>query len=466
MKFPATIQARLLAWLVVPLLFMSGAHLLSTWVDTRNTSRDLFDRLLVTLALTISEHALATGGDLLTDDAIELIRTTTNDNLYYKVIGPGGAFVMGYEDLPEPPGGVRVLERNIQFYDASYLEQPVRVIAASSLVDNPDFSGWMTTFVAQTTSDREEYVASIMYNNMLRLIAMIAVASGLLLVGVAIGLRPLRWLRATVQERDPKDNSPLRRDGLPTEINDLVTELNHLLGRVAKHSELTKRFVADAAHQLRTPVTALLSQSELALRRAESEDRRNEVGKIRASARNIARLTNQLLNLTYAESVALTGHQFESLDLAKIGRHAAESFREIHPDANLELELESAPVGGIRLLLLEAIGNLLDNARKYAGVNAEIRLRTRVRNGKSFVEVIDNGPGIEAAEREKVLDRFYRKNSATPGSGLGLSIVREIVGAHSGQVEIHSGEGGEGTRASCGFPTSKTAAGAVEPPRA
>ena len=259
-----SLRARLLGWLVIPLLFMSAAHLYTSNLDTKLTSQKIFDRLLVTLAISISEHALSSGGDLLTDSVLELIKVTTNDNLYYKVIGPDASFVSGYEDIPEPPDGINILESNIKFYDAIYLEQPVRVIAISVLVNNSDYEGWMTTFVAQTLHDREEYVQSFLVNDLYRVILMIVIASILLSIGVSLGLRPLKKLQDSVHSRSEHDLSPIFFANSPKEITGLVAELNNLLLRMAEHLQLTKRFVENAAHQLRTPVTALLPQTELA----------------------------------------------------------------------------------------------------------------------------------------------------------------------------------------------------------
>lgn len=447
-----SLHARLVAWLVVPLLFLSTAHLISTYVDTRKTAETIFDKLLTTLALSISQHALASGGDLLTDDVLELIRETTNDNLYYKVIGPDYSFIMGYEDIPEPPGGLNVLEQHLLFYDATYFDNDVRVVAISSLVDQPDASGWTTTFVAQTLNDRDAYVSSILTDAVFRVALMIVIAAVLLSLGISLGLRPLRRLEQSVSRRDINDLSPIRQDNLPREVDSVVTALNALLHRLQSTIAVTKRFVENAAHQLRTPVTALLPQSELALRHAESDRERNAVGKIRRSAEKIARLTNQLLNLTYAESITLAEGDYLDLDLSDIACEYVDAFQEEHAGANITLDLQPAPIQGRRLLIGEVVENLLDNACKYAGESSPITIRTYTENSTSILDVIDAGAGVAPEDREKVFERFFRGDNSPPGSGLGLSIVREIVQAHRGTVSIASGPEGEGACFSCRFP--------------
>ena len=450
-----SLHSRLLAWLVIPLLFLSGAHLVSTYIGTQNTAEGIFDKLLVTLALSISEHTLYSGGDLITDDLLELIRVTTNDNLYYKVIGPGGAFITGYEDIPEPEGGIQIQENNLQFYDANYIGQDVRIIAVSSLVDSPEYAGWMTTFVAQTKNERDRYVESIILDDLWRVLLMIVLATGLLSVGVSLGLRPLRKVQNSVRNRSNQDLSPLNSDKLPDELSSLVNELNALLIRLSDHVSITKRFVENAAHQLRTPITALLPQTELAVRHSESERELATAGKMRDSAKKIARLTNQLLNLTHAESISLNNHKFLREDLAEIAESRANSFLEFHTDTRIKLELEKAKIDGIELFIGEAIDNMLDNSLKYADSDEPITIKTYISGENAILEIADLGPGIKFDERKKAVERFTRLCDTGSGSGLGLAIVKEIVEAHGGTLILKENRDDAGLRTICKFPVSK-----------
>lgn len=449
-----SLHARLLGWLVIPLLFMSATDSYTSHLDTKITSQKIFDRLLVTLAISISEHALSSGGDILTDDVMELIRVTTNDNLYYKVIGPDASFVSGYEDIPEPPEAINVVESNIKFYDAVYLEQPVRVIAISALINNSDYEGWMTTFVAQTIRDRDEYVQSFLVNDIYRVVLMIVIASILLSIGVSLGLRPLKKIQNSVHLRSQHDLSPITYTQLPNEIAGLVGELNSLLERLAGHLQLTKRFVENAAHQLRTPVTALLPQTELALRNAQSDRERESLNKIKISADNIARLTHQLLNLTYAESIFLSQCDYPKIDLAMLGEKTSILFTDMHPETNLSVSLQSTSIFAIALFIEEVLKNLLDNARKYGGTYAQIEVLTYQEAGYSVLEVRDDGPGIPYEKRENVTERFVRLDNRQTGSGLGLAIVKEIVTAHKGYLDIKANYNGKGMCVRCLFPSA------------
>lgn len=451
-----SLQRRLLAWLVVPLAFLSLAYVASTYSDTRKTAETIFDKLLVTLAISISEHALASEGDLLADDVLELIRETTNDALFYKVIGPDASFITGYEDIPEPPGGIDVLNRHMQFYDATYLDQDVRVVAISSLIDRPDSTGWTTTFVAQTLNDREEFVSSVLLESTMRIVAMILVATILMSIGISLGLRPLRALEASVNRRDEHDLSPIRQQDLPREVDSVATALNELLHRLSSTITLTKRLVENAAHQLRTPVTALLPQIDLALRHAESERERKAVGRIKRSAEKITRLTNQLLSLTYAESMSLAEKDFIACDLAQIAEEHVATLVDQNPEIDITAEFESAPTKGKPLLIGEIVDNLVDNAHKYSRENGDIVVRTFIDGDAAVLEVSDSGPGLSDDYREKVFERFYRAGNGAPGSGLGLSIVKEIVESHRGQVSIKDGVGGAGVTVRCEFAAQTT----------
>ncbi len=185
-----TLRSRLLGWLLIPLLVLSIAHIANTYLETRRTSTELYDKMLVALALTISEYAIASEGDLLTGDLLELIRQATNDKLYYKVLGPNGSFVVGYEDMPAPKGGLKQINNHIELYDAEYLGRPVRVIAASIYSERPGFSGWSSTFVAQTLQDRNSYVMDAIVDNTQRLLILIIIVTALLSIGISLALRP------------------------------------------------------------------------------------------------------------------------------------------------------------------------------------------------------------------------------------------------------------------------------------
>lgn len=449
-----TLRGRLLIWLILPLLLLSLAHLSSIYINTKRTSTELFDRILVNLALSISEYALSSEGDLLTVDLLELINQTTRDKLYYKVLGPNGSFVVGYSDMPEPPGGLKQIHNHVELYDAVYLNEPVRIIAVSMLSERAQFSGWTKAFVAQTLRDRNQYVMDTMVDNLARLTFLILIIAALLTMGVAVALKPLKQLLQSLQYRDIHDLTPITVDNPPTEIASVAHSINELLARLANQIGLTKRFLENASHQLLTPITALALQCDMAMRRAETESGRESIAKIKGNADRISRLAHQLLQLSYSETVAFDDNKNEHIDLAEIAAYCVNDFLDQYDTEEIALNLKPAPIVGNETLLTEILNNLLENARKYGGIENTIMVTTYTGNGRSVLEVTDQGPGIVPELRQLVTERFFRASNDESGSGLGLAIVKEIVLIHHGKMEIQSGDNDKGTTIRCTFLTS------------
>ena len=446
-----TLRSRLLGWLLIPLLVLSIAHIANTYLETRRTSTELYDKMLVALALTISEYAIASEGDLLTGDLLELIRQATNDKLYYKVLGPNGSFVVGYEDMPAPKGGLKQINNHIELYDAEYLGRPVRVIAASIYSERPGFSGWSSTFVAQTLQDRNSYVMDAIIDNTQRLLILIIIVTALLSIGISLALRPLKQLQKVLDTRDIHDLTRLETAHLPREINTLAQTINNLFERLTNQIALSKRFLENASHQLRTPITALTLQCDFAVRRAESERDRDDALKIKQNADRVARLANQLLRLSYSESESWGNTRRERLDLATVARQGIDRFLQQKPHFTITTDLHPAPIQGNEQLLLELLANLLENACKYAGDRGDITVSTSTEGSNVILEIKDQGPGIPEELRQLVTERFFRAHKDEDGSGLGLAIVKEITLVHRGTMQITSGDNDQGTCIRCLF---------------
>ncbi len=448
-----SLRTRLLVWLVIPMVFLCGALVYSTYVDTKETSKEIFDRLLVSMALSISQHALATEGDLLTDDLLEMIRVVTKDNLFYKVRGPDDAFLIGYSDLPEPQGGINVLDQQVLFYDASFQDQSVRIVAVSTLVNGPTLQGWMTTFLAQTLNDRDQFISSKLSEDIGRLLLLILILSILCFVSVTIGLKPLTNLQKSVDKRNPHDLSPLKLSSAPIEIKPVVYSLNDLLSRLSSHITLTKKFVENAAHQLRTPVSSLIPQTDLALRGAATERERNSISKIRKSATKLGRLTNQLLSLTYADSISLADTKFATLSLEKLAQEQVTNFSS-NPN-NLEIVCQLTPVNihGSELLVKEIIDNLIDNAIKYNfSPSKPIVINTNRKDNWALLRVSNSAKIEDVTKLDDLFNRFVRLDENQVGSGLGLAIVKELVEIHSGKTDIKYNEQDQRFIVECYFP--------------
>ncbi len=447
-----TLKGRLLGWLIVPLLLLSFAHLSSLYLNTQRTSTELFDRILVNLALSISEYAISSEGDLLTVELLELIHQTTNDKLYYKVLGPNGSFLVGYNDMPEPEGGLEQIDNHVVLYDAVYLNEPVRVIAVSMLSKHHQFSGWTQAFVAQTIKDRNQFVLDTMVDNVFRIVILIVIVTGLLLIGVYLGLKPLSHLQSALKSRDIHDLTPLETDKMPLEIQSLAGSINELFTRLANQIGLTRRFLENASHQLITPIAALTLQSDTAIRRAKTDTEKLAIQKIKNNADRIARLAHQLLHLSYTEAAAFDQTKKERIDLAEIAMACINRFSEVPNNEPVNAQLKPTFIVGNETLMIEIFINLLENAHKYGDNSSSIDVLTYVEGASSILEVKDRGPGIAPELRQLVTERFFRASNDQDGTGLGLAIVKEVVLVHHGRMEIRSGNNDRGTCIRCIFP--------------
>jgi signal transduction histidine kinase len=275
---------------------------------------------------------------------------------------------------------------------------------------------------------------------------------------VSRGLLPLRFVTAEVQRRDVRSLRPLGSENLPREIEPLVSELNRLLARLQKAFEAQRAFISDAAHELRSPLTALRLQLQL-LERAPDEAARSEArARLGAAVERAIHLAEQLLTLARSDPQE-TARDFKEVDL---GAAAAQGITDTHDLAlarQIELSLDAAPavqVQGDSEALRILVRNLVDNAVRYTPTGGFVRVRCRSTAGGAWLEVVDSGPGIPAADRERVFDRFFRRAAEQEtGTGLGLAIVKAIAERHGAQVALDGAPGG-GLRVSVSFATGSS----------
>lgn len=451
-KLFTTLQGRLLRWLILPLVVLSMAHLLNIYITTKNTSTELFDRVLVNLALSISQYAISSEGDFLTVDLLDVIKQTTNDKLFYKVLGPDERFLVGYTDLPDPPDGVKKIHNHIEYYDATYLGQPLRIVAVSTLSQHSRFSGWSKTLVGQTIDDRNQFVTDEVYANLFKVIFLILLITTLTIIAVNVGLRPLKRLLADLNSRDIHDLTPVDTNGMPEELATLAGGINALFKRLVDQIGLSKRFLENASHQLLTPIAALTLQCDLAIRKASTESSRKSLARIKSNAHRITNLANKLLQLSYSEAYAFEKKDNQKLNLAEIAQQCANSFTDLPARKFIKLENETAFVFGNKTLFVELLNNIIDNALKYSELETNVLIETFNEGEMSILQVTDSGPGIPEELRQLVTERFFRASNDTNGSGLGLAIVKEVVLVHHGEMQILTGKEGKGTLIRCIFP--------------
>jgi signal transduction histidine kinase len=271
---------------------------------------------------------------------------------------------------------------------------------------------------------------------------------------VGRGLRPLRRLTAEVQRRDAHSMTPLFQDGLPREIEPLVAELNRLLQRLREAFAAQQNFIADAAHELRSPLTALRLHAQL-LDRAPDESARCEArAHLGEAVERAIHLVEQLLALARSGSQE-TPADVTAVDLCRVSAQAVADTHALAHARHIDLGLEAAtaiPVLGDPEALRVLIRNLVDNAVRYTPAGGSVEVRCRLVDGAGVLEVDDTGPGLDAAEHERLFDRFFRRAvTQEPGTGLGLAIVKAIAERHGAGIALDKAPDG-GLRVTVKFP--------------
>jgi two-component system sensor histidine kinase TctE len=447
-RMPASIRRSLLLFLVSSLLFMIvGAALVAYWVAVQSAN-NAYDRSLLEPALDIAKNVRIDTSGVHVDlpqRALEALVYDQVDKVIFQVRSPENAIIDGVADLPAVPD---VGPGREVFFNSIYRGEKIRIAAHRS-------ANGVVVQVGETLHKRNRLVAEILAAELVPTLLIAAAAIALAWLGIARGLRPLEDLRLELMRRQARDLLPLPSAAAPVEIVPVVNAFNRLLAHVRDASAMQQRFLANAAHQLRTPLSGLQMHLELLLRHELSPVVRAEVERMHSATVRASRLANQLLALAKAESAPDHGNDNEIVELPTIASAAAREWvSEAHAlKIDLGFSLDHAEILGDPLLLSELLDNLIDNALRYTPAGGTVTVRTGRRDSVPFLSVEDTGPGIPEGERAKVLERFYRiPGTPGEGSGLGLAIVQEVVVRHSGILEIDAPEAHAGVRFSVAFP--------------
>jgi two-component system sensor histidine kinase TctE len=283
--------------------------------------------------------------------------------------------------------------------------------------------------VAETLDKRAQLANEIIKGVILPQFIILPIVLALVWFALARGLSPLAQLQERIRARRPDDLSPIDSHQVPEEISPLVRSLNEMLARLSQTIDMQKRFIADAAHQMKTPLAGMRMQSELALRQVDPDEIHRSLEQLAKSSESATRLVNQLLALARAENQPQAGAAFEQVDLAALARATVQDWVQASFSYRIDLGFEQpdhpAEIAANPLMLRELLSNLIDNALRYTPAGGSVTVRVRLDDAVPILEVEDTGPGIAPGERAHVFERFYRiLDSGAPGSGLGLAIVR------------------------------------------
>ncbi|CAN7494654.1 sensor histidine kinase N-terminal domain-containing protein [Trinickia sp. LjRoot230] len=440
---PRSLFGEILDWMLAPLLLLWPMSIAVTYLVAKTIANGPFDRALETDAYVLARQIHPVGGVAelsLPDAARDFLSGDNADKVFYQVLGTRGELVAGVSELPLPPDDDRPQPGLVEFRDATLHGNDIRI--AYTTVEFPAASGEQSVLVqvGETLGKRSALANDIIKGVILPQFVILPLAIVLVWFGLSRGLAPLTALQANLRTRRPDDLSPLEAQRAPPEIEPLVTSFNDLLTRLEQNIDLQKRFIADAAHQMKTPLAGLHTQAELALRQDVSPEVRLSLEQIAASADQAARLVTQLLALARAEN-RMSGQIFAPVEVAHLARLAVRDWVRAALAKQMDLGYEGPDepvvVAGNAVMLREMLSNVIDNAIRYTPAGGRITVRVKTERDKQLahLEVEDTGPGIAPAERPKVIERFYRiLGREGDGSGLGLSIVREIVTMHGGTL--------------------------------
>ncbi|MEO8118474.1 MAG: sensor histidine kinase [Rhodoferax sp.] len=434
-----SLKRQLLLWLLLPqlvLLLVGGA--LSYRIALSYAEKGI-DQSLTQSVLSLARQVKPVGSGLLIDfprAAQDIIEQDPKDRVSYMVSSPPGSFLLGNGKLPGPPASASPVTGEPLLYNVAVDGKPMRVALLDVNYGEAGSPQRLRVQVAKSLAVQKRITAELVADMLLPLLLLGAALGVLVYGGVSRGLSPLTRLQAQLgvrREHSLAALSPIEMTQAPQEVHALAGAVNQLLSAVRRSLGQEKRFLNDAAHQLRTPLAGLISQTELALAESDPHALQERLTKVLAGAQRSAHLVHQLLSLARNEADV----RLQTIDAAALAREVAREWtpRALAAGVDLGYEGESSLlVEGEKLLLREALSNLLDNALLYAGTGSVVTLRVTRANHQAMIEVEDNGPGLSQANLQHVFERFWRASELPGGCGLGLAIVAEIAHRHGGSA--------------------------------
>jgi two-component system sensor histidine kinase TctE len=447
------LRTKLLKWLLVPLaLLLTADAFISYWISLRFSER-AYDHALVEIAREASLHLVVAEGRVrfdMPDAARAVTFDDPRDTLYYEIKDAAGALIAG---TPLPAPRATLARTSQRLFDAEIDGRPVRIVELDVAAAAPDRGGG-TVRVAETKIKRNELAREIVLSVIVPQVLLIVLAGVLVWVGVVRGLSPLLRLQEAIASRSYRDRSAVVAE-VPGEVRPLMDEINKLLERLDNVLTVQNRFIADAAHQLKTPVAALQAQLEITLNDPDPERTRLSLAKILAGLERVSRLVSQLLALARNEPEAASTMTVAPVDLAALAFDAAGEWVDEALKKGIDLGFEGVRSGlvvdGDAVRLRELLDNLLDNAVRYTVAGGHVTVR--VEDAPALMlSVSDDGPTIPPHERLRIFERFHRMlGNSQHGSGLGLAIAQEIARLHGASITLSDDTDGVGNTFSVSF---------------
>lgn len=438
-----SISRQLIFWLAIPLMLMALCGALVQYFSSIAPSVLSSDRRLKEATDSIMAHLVFKDGAVTMNEA----GLTGRADIKFAVRDPQGRLLSGDAEVPNPPmdGETSQLFSVVQIEHRSFRMLTTRFdsragVAIISVAD---------THSGQSSQARYSFIRTLLWD-----FVQLDVTLVLVWIGIQLGLRPVRRLRDEIAQRSPLDLRPILESTAPREIAPVVVTLNRLFAALRAGAQSQQQFIANTAHQLRTPITGMQAQLEVLAVEPAAQPIRERVRMLQEGIRQLAHTSNQLLTLARADPSANLAAKTQAVDLGALAGDIAARYFDRALRANIDLGVETASVSisADPSLIDDLLSNLLDNALKYTPAGGRVTVSVAAPNHKALIAVEDSGPGIPENERHRVRQRFYRlPNSPGHGSGLGLAIVEEIARLYGATLSIGTAANG-GARISVQFP--------------
>ena len=437
-----SISGQLLLWLMMCLFIILSISSVISYSRAYHFANLAYDRSIFRVALALADQADVINNKIKVDlpqIAEDLLEYDRDDYISYRISAPSGKLVVGDADIMAPKQ--KVISGGHIYYDDNLNGEKVRVVAYALPIINSKLKGDLLIQVAETLEKREYMVREIIEEMLIPQLLIMLVTALVILFSVKHSLSPLNRLKNALSGRSQNDLSPLSTDDTPLEITPLLYEINALMRRLDEGINFQKAFIADASHQLRTPLAALQNQAELALREKVPTSTKQSLENIAASTKHLSHMVHQLLTLARVEPSTKSTYSFELINLVTLARDVTAEWvpqalnKKI--DLGFDTSTESIMISGNSFMLKEMLANLLDNAICYTPNGGEVTVAILHKNNHAVLQLRDNGIGIAPEKREQVFNRFYRiQDNVGEGCGLGLAIVKEVANAHGANVYI------------------------------
>ncbi|EBA15702.1 sensor histidine kinase [Roseobacter sp. SK209-2-6] len=424
---------------------------------TRDVSQRSHDSILLASATSLMDSVTIEEGQVTLDipyAALSMLGNISDDRVFYRVTLDDSTLT-GYGDLPEAPAGARLEEPG--YWTGSYRGAGLRSVTLRRRMSLDSGAAGIAITVAQTREGQQAELAALTRSALALGGGFFAIAALLALWTAQSSIRPLQVLTGVVSRRGPKDLRPVQR-AVPSEMLPLVHSLNRFIERLRVSLTRSEEFIAEAAHRVRTPLATVRTQAEITLRRVEKPENRNSLREMIRAIDESSRAAGQLLDHAMV-TFRTDSLERKPVDLQALAEELVGRLRPVAELKDIALVLEAGsvpPVPGDAILIQNALRNILDNAIKYAPPDSEVAISVTMDQSAVTIAVTDEAGGFPEAEKNALTERFVRGSNAagTIGSGLGLTIAREVAEAHGGRLVLSTSSTGAGACVSLSFPLS------------